>query len=355
MELERSDSLVSIDSVLDYGLSSGDANELMLGHGFGAGIGQVSDSSINASIDMLSRLTLGSNRADANPVPQDPFTEIVPNPYYIGISNGMMSSCLLQGAMVPMHTSGGNNSLLDFLMPGANMGARAQSISGIRPLRCGDPLSDALNEVIAETNMGAGSQTRRGIRPLRCGDPLSDALSEQMAEAIMGAGSQGMIRGLDTRYGNPPQGRIRGFGTRHSNPPPSSVQSSVRGIVSACPCGNIFSCPLQGLCYQSMIIYLAVVEGEPERFYIGRTSKSFITRYKQHMYRIRIEDGVNGLVKYVIRSSKHSIKWTILEHADTLQELVASENMHLQAALRRIGSQRHLMLNIQTTARLRSR
>uniref|UniRef100_A0A7M5U8X3 GIY-YIG domain-containing protein n=1 Tax=Clytia hemisphaerica TaxID=252671 RepID=A0A7M5U8X3_9CNID len=91
-----------------------------------------------------------------------------------------------------------------------------------------------------------------------------------------------------------------------------------------CNCRKKASCPLDGNCQKSKLIYQCTVkksENDEGVQYIGLTENTFKTRWYQHKHTFRHEDKSNSteLSKYVWSLQNKNIepilKWKVIEHA----------------------------------------
>lgn len=103
----------------------------------------------------------------------------------------------------------------------------------------------------------------------------------------------------------------------HSSSPSTSTEAA-----RTCNCRQPASCPMDGRCLESSIVYKATVTTSRDtRFYIGATEQSFKKRYATHKESLlkRSAASATSLSKFVWdlkdNSTDYSIKWSILKHS----------------------------------------
>ena len=88
-----------------------------------------------------------------------------------------------------------------------------------------------------------------------------------------------------------------------------------------CNCNNQTTCPLEGNCLASSLVYQATVtvQGKKEETYIGLTAGTFKTRYNNHKSDFRLKRNSTELSKYVWslqdKGTQYSITWKIMTKA----------------------------------------
>ena len=120
-----------------------------------------------------------------------------------------------------------------------------------------------------------------------------------------------------------------------------------------CNCRKRNSCPLDGACLASGIVYKATVTtniGQP-KIYIGSTEHSFKTRFNNHKISLKYRKHSHNtcLSKYVWelkdKGTDHEIKWSILKRAKLYSGKPSRCNLCLAEKLCILTADRSVLLN----------